>query len=43
MGETYLLLGNKAKARELLAALERICGRKCDEYLDLQNAIAAAK
>ncbi len=43
IGETYLLTGNKAKAREHLAALERICGRKCEEYLDLQKAIAAAK
>ena len=43
MGETYLLIGNKAKAREHLAALLRICGTKCDEYRDLQRAIAAAK
>lgn len=43
MGETYVLLGNKAKAREHLAALERICGKKCDEYQDLQKAIAVAK
>jgi len=43
IGETYLLTGNKAKAREHLAALERICGTKCEEYLDLQKAIAAAK
>jgi hypothetical protein len=32
IGETYLLTGNKAKAREHLAALERICGTKCEEY-----------
>ena len=43
IGKTYLLTGNKAKAREHLAALERICGKKCEEYLDLQKAIAAAK
>ena len=43
VGETYLLTGNKAKAREHLAALERICGKKCEEYLDLQKAIATAK
>jgi tetratricopeptide (TPR) repeat protein len=42
-GETYLLMGNKAKAREHLAALERICGRQCDEYRDLAKAIATAK
>ena len=43
IGETYVLTGNKAKAREHLAALERICGTKCDEYRDLQKAIASAK
>ena len=43
LGETYLLTGNKAKAREQLAALERICGKGCDEYRSLQNAIATAK
>ena len=43
IGEAYLLTGNKAKAREHLAALERICGKKCAEYQDLQRAIAAAK
>lgn len=43
IGETYLLTGNKAKAREHLAALEKICGKKCPEYLDLQKAIATAK
>ena len=43
IGETYLLNGNKVKAREHLAALERICGTKCEEYQDLQKAIAAAK
>ena len=43
IGETYLLTGNKAKAREHLAMLEKICGTKCDEYKDLQKAIATAK
>lgn len=42
-GETYLLKGNKAKAREHLAALGRICGKQCDEYVALQKAIAVAK
>jgi len=36
-------MGNKAKAREHLAALERICGKQCDEYRDLAKAIATAK
>ncbi len=43
VGETYLLTGNKAKAREHLAALERICGKQCAEYIELQTAIATAK
>ena len=43
IGETYLLTGNKAKAREHLAALLRICGKTCEEYQVLQKAIAAAK
>lgn len=43
VGETYLLMGNKAKAREHLAALERICGKQCGEYRELQKAIATAK
>ena len=43
IGETYLITGNKAKAREHLAVLERICGKACPEYVDLQKAIASAK
>lgn len=43
LGETYVLLGDKAKAREQLAALERICGRSCEEYVDLARAIAKAQ
>jgi Flp pilus assembly protein TadD len=43
LGETYLVTGNKAKAREQLAALERICGKKCPESQELQKAIATAK
>ena len=35
--------GNKAKAQEHLAALERICGKGCEEYQDLARAIAQAK
>lgn len=43
VGEAYLMTGDKAKAQEHLAALERICGRNCDEYRDLARAIAQAK
>ena len=43
IGEAYVLTGDKAKAREHLAALERICGRGCEEYVDLAKAIAKAQ
>ncbi len=43
VGEAYVLTGNKAKAQEHLAALERICGKGCEEYQDLARAIAQAK
>lgn len=42
-GEAYVQTGNKAKAQEHLAALERICGKGCEEYQDLARAIAQAK
>jgi Flp pilus assembly protein TadD len=44
IGEAYLASGDKAKAREHLAVLERLCGgRGCEEYRDLEKAIAEAK
>jgi Flp pilus assembly protein TadD len=43
MGEAYVLTGDKAKAQQHLAALERICGKGCEEYQDLAKAIAQAK
>ncbi|MEO8484771.1 MAG: tetratricopeptide repeat protein [Betaproteobacteria bacterium] len=44
IGEAYVVAGDKAKAREHLAVLERLCGgRGCEEYQDLAKAIAAAK
>jgi Flp pilus assembly protein TadD len=44
IGEAYLASGDKARAREHLAVLERLCGgRGCEEYRDLAKAIAAAK
>jgi Flp pilus assembly protein TadD len=42
IGEAYVLTGDKAKAREHLAALRRICGEGCEEYQDLAKAIAKA-
>ena len=43
IGEAYLIIGDKAKAQEHLTALERICGKGCEEYQDLARAIAQAK
>jgi tetratricopeptide (TPR) repeat protein len=40
VGETYLLVGNLAKAEEHLAALKSICLIPCEEYDDLKAAIA---
>lgn len=41
IGEAYLKVGNIDKARQHLARLEDICGKTCEEYLDLSRAIAA--
>lgn len=43
IGQGYLTLKNKPKAEEHLAALEKICGKKCEEYEDLAKSIAAYK
>jgi Flp pilus assembly protein TadD len=40
LGEAYLAQGVLAKAKEHLTALEQICLIPCDEYDDLQRAIA---
>jgi tetratricopeptide (TPR) repeat protein len=41
LGEAYLVLGESAKAEQLLAALEQLCLIPCEEYDDLKRAIAA--
>ena len=41
LGEAYVKAGNIDKARQHLARLEEICGKDCEEYLDLSRAIAA--
>jgi tetratricopeptide (TPR) repeat protein len=41
LGEAYLVQGDLTKAREQLAALERICLIPCEEYDDLKRAMAA--
>lgn len=44
LGEALLAIGDVGKAREQLAALAELCpGRSCQEYVDLERAITAAK
>ena len=40
IGEAYLMVGNVAKAKEHLTALDRICFFGCDEYALLKKAVA---
>jgi len=39
VGEAYLLVGNVAKAKEHLGALDKLCFFSCEEYRDLKKAI----
>lgn len=41
LGETYLMLNSPAKAKVELGTLKKLCGVKCEQYLDLSKAIAA--
>lgn len=41
LGEAYMLKGRSDLAREQLAAIRAICGTGCEEYRDLEEAIAA--
>jgi tetratricopeptide (TPR) repeat protein len=41
VGQAYLKVGQPEKANEHLAKLEKICGLKCEEYLDLAKAVTA--
>jgi tetratricopeptide (TPR) repeat protein len=43
LGEAYVMLGEAAKAEQLLAALGDLCLIPCPEYDDLKRAIAAYK
>ena len=43
LGEAYLVLGESAKAEQLLTTLENLCLIPCEEYDDLQRAISAYK
>src|SRR2546426_4994281 len=40
LGEAYLLVGNVAKAKEHLGALDKLCFFGCSEYSDLKRAIS---
>jgi Flp pilus assembly protein TadD len=40
IGEAWLMRGNAAKAREHLGDLARLCRSECEEYRDLERAIA---
>ena len=40
IGEAYLMVGNVAKAKEHLGALDKLCFFPCAEYNDLKRAIA---
>ncbi|MGL6111775.1 MAG: tetratricopeptide repeat protein [Rubrivivax sp.] len=41
IGEAYLMVGNPAKAKEHLGALDKLCFFGCEEYEMLKKAIAA--
>jgi tetratricopeptide (TPR) repeat protein len=41
IGEAYLVLGDVAKAKQHLAALDRICFFPCSQYRDLKKAVEA--
>jgi Tfp pilus assembly protein PilF len=43
IGEAYLMVGNVAKAKEHLGALDKICFFGCSEYNDLKKAISEAE
>lgn len=43
MGEAYAETGKLDRAEEHLKALEQICGKQCEQYRDLHEAIAKAK
>jgi tetratricopeptide (TPR) repeat protein len=40
IGEAYLMVGNVAKAKEHLGALDKLCFFPCSEHTDLKGAIA---
>ena len=43
IGEAYLMRKDVANAEKHLKTLESLCGKKCEEYQDLEKAIVAFK
>ncbi len=43
IGMAYIQMGQPAKAREHLAALDKLCFFSCEEYRDLKKALEAVK
>lgn len=41
VGEAYLMVNDVTKARQHLAALDKLCFLPCEEYTDLKKAIGA--
>lgn len=41
VGEAYLMVGDLPKAKQHLAALDKLCFMPCEEHSDLKKAIAA--
>ena len=43
LGTMYAIAGDKARARQYLAVVERLCGRDCPEFAELAHAIDGAR
>lgn len=43
LGELYLMMNQLPKAKTQLATLSKLCGKTCEEYVDLKTAIASYK
>ena len=43
IGEAYLMVGNVAKAKEHLSALDKLCFFPCVEYTDLKKSITESE
>jgi Tfp pilus assembly protein PilF len=43
LGELYLMMNDPTKAKTELSTLLKLCGAKCEQYLDLKKAVAGYK